>query len=169
MTNQSEIFLAHRKQIFLALFLVILVFAIEYSNIYFYEKSYSYYAILVPVFFYKIFILIQSLIYAKISNDKTIKVSNLVELVIYSIFTILGLLRINHYLPIVNFLFGTGGLLIITSCVLSIFRIKKYLINHLSQLHEQSYVKTKKRFALVGAATTFLYLTVLSILILNSK
>lgn len=156
-----------RNLIFQFIFISSCVAFIEYSNINIYDKSYSYYGIAIPLFFFEFFILIQKLMYQNLLGQQISKYW-LSSLMLYMAFIIFAMIRINHYLPIVNFIFGTGGLLIIFACLISMFRIKKHLFRAFSSIDQESLKQLSRRFGIIGTVFTLIYLIALGMIIFKT-
>lgn len=137
---------------------------IEYSQLYIYEKSYSYYAVVIPFFFFYIFISIQKLMYQRLLGQR-LSTPWLTSLSLYIGFVIFGLARISYYYPVQNYIFGTGGMLIILACIIAMFRIKKHLKKAFLSIEDDLLKKMTRRFSMLGAIVTAAYLIALSLIL----
>lgn len=143
---------------------LIIITIIEYSIIAFYDKSYSYYGLIIPIVFYYIFMSIQKLMYQSFIGQR-LSIEIIIGMCINIGLVLVGMVRINFYLPIINFIFGTGGMLIIFSCLISMFKIKTSLVQSFSKLDTIAHKKLTQRFAVVGSIFTCIYLVAISLLI----
>lgn len=152
------------KLIVLIISIIVGIGLIEYSQLNLYEKSYSYYALVIPFFFFDIFISIQKLMYQRLSGQQ-LSTPWLISLSLYMGFVIFGLVRISQYYPVQNYIFGTGGMLIIFACIISMFRIKKHLKKAFVSIEDDLLKKMTRRFSMLGAMVTAIYLIPLSLIL----
>lgn len=155
------------KLIVLIISIIVGIGLIEYSQLYLYEKSYSYYALVIPFFCFYIFISIQKLMYQRLSGQQ-LSIPWLISLSLHSGVVIFGLARISHYYPVQNYIFGTGGMLIILACIIAMFRIKKHLKKAFLSIKDDPLKKMTRRFSVLGAIVTAIYLIPLSLILFKA-